>query len=51
MAHFFVFMAYLTNNSGGKRRDVHDRTYRSVYKKFGHSAMVSEYRTDNSWNI
>lgn len=46
-----VLMAYLTNNRGGKQEDVFGRTYRSVYRKFGHAAMLKEYLDENSWLI
>ena len=51
IAHIKVFIAYLTNNLGGKREDVHGRTYRSTYKKFGHRYMVREYCDWNTWHI
>jgi len=46
-----VFIAFITNNLFGKREDVHGRTYRYVYKKFGHKAMLGEYRDTNTWLI
>ena len=46
-----VFFAYLTNNRGGKSVDAFGRSYREVYRKFGHEAMVKEYLKDNSWNV
>jgi hypothetical protein len=46
-----VFMSYLTNNKGGLREDVHGRTYKYTYEKFGHSQMVSEYLSGNTWMI
>lgn len=49
--HIIVFLAFLSNNGTGKQKDVHGRQYRDVYKKFGHMAMVQEYRDKNSWGI
>lgn len=46
-----IYIAYLTNNRGGKREDVHGRTYRQVYKKFGHKEMLKEYKQGNSWYV
>lgn len=46
-----VRLAYLTGNRRGKRKDVHGRTYRSVYRKFGHLRMLKEYLVRNSWSI
>jgi hypothetical protein len=50
-ANILVFLAYLTNNKYGKQVDVHGRTYRYVYKKFCHKAMVNEYLDENSWDV
>lgn len=49
--HVIILMAYLTNNRRGKQVDVHGRTYRSVYKKFGHQAMLDDYRGYNTWLV
>ena len=49
--HLFVFIAYLTNNMLGKSEDVHGRTFRYVYKRFGHRSMVNDYRYGNSWLV
>ena len=49
--HIKVFLAFLTNNRGGKQVDVHGRTYRDVYKRFGHGVMLHDYQTINSWVI
>lgn len=46
-----VLAAYESNNAGAKTVDVHGRTYRQTYEKFGHAAMVTEYLTTNSWFI
>jgi hypothetical protein len=51
MSHILVLLAYWTNNRHGKREDVHGRSYRSVYRKFGHAAMVREYLDTNTWSI
>ena len=50
-ARIRVFIACVTNNKGGKREDVHGRTYRYAYKKFGNEAMAVEYMKTNSWHI
>ena len=50
-AHLKVYIAYLTNNWKGKRKDIFGRTYRSVYKKFGYKAMIKEYLEGNTWNV
>ena len=34
-----------------KPEDVHGRTYKYVYKKFGHKEMLSEYLHGNTWMI
>jgi len=46
-----VKKAYKTNNKGGKQRDENGRTYREVYREFGHSAMVGEYLNKNTWAV
>lgn len=51
IAHIKVWFAGLTNNYFGKREDVHGRTYKYVYKKFGHKKMVGEYLRGNTWLI
>ena len=51
-AHIKVYLAYLTNNRTGKSVDVHGRTYRSVYKQFGHTVMFNDYyHYSNTWFI
>jgi len=47
----FIFVAFMTNNIFGKREDVHGRKYRDVYKRFGHRAMLYDYRNGNSWRV
>ena len=49
--HIKIFWAFITNNYGGLRRDVHGRSYRKAYKRFGHLKMITEYLTENSWRI
>ena len=49
--HIKVRLAYRRNNSGCKSVDVHGRTYKSVYEKFGHKVMVEEYLHGNTWLI
>ncbi len=44
-----VFLAYVFHNWGGKKRDVHGRSYRYVYRKFGNRAMAKEFVYSNSW--
>jgi len=51
IASLCVMRAYLTNNRGGKQRDVHGRSYRSVYRKFGKAAMVDDVMDMNSWAV
>jgi len=46
-----VFLAYCLFNTGGKREDVHGRTYRQVYREFGNKAMAGEFLYPNSWNV
>lgn len=46
-----VFLAYILNNHRGKRKDVHGRPYRSVYREFGNRVMAEEFLYDNSWNV
>ena len=46
-----VYRAYLTNNTKGKREDVHGRSYRYVYARFGHDLMVRDFKTGNSWFV
>jgi hypothetical protein len=49
--HILVFIAFITNNVFGKRKDLNGRQYRYVYKKFGHKAMLRDYHNGNSWRI
>jgi len=51
MANIKVFIAFLTNNARGKSEDVYERSYRSVYLRFGHRAMVKDFLEDNSWLV
>lgn len=51
VSHVIVLIAFATNNRGGKMYDVFGRSYRQVYKMFGHTEMVREYRTHNSWRV
>ncbi len=46
-----VFLAYIVNNRRGKRKDVHGRSYRSVYRNFGNRAMAKEFLYPNSWYV
>ena len=34
-----------------RREDVHGRTYRSAYYKYGHKEMLEEYLGKNTWTI
>lgn len=47
--NLIILFAFITNNLFGKRVDLHGRTYRQVYAKFGHKRMLNEYRHENSW--
>lgn len=51
LAGLKVSIAYWTNNNGGKQEDVHGRSYRYVYEKFGRECMRDEYMHENSWLI
>lgn len=51
MIHIKVYWAYITNNKGKKQYDVHGRSYRDVYEKFGHYCMCEEYLSENTWQI
>ena len=46
-----VWIAGHLNNPYGKREDVHARTYRYVYKRYGHQRMVEEFKTGNTWHV
>lgn len=46
-----VFLAYHLFNIGGKRKDVHGRSYRQVYRAFGNRGMADEFLSTNTWNI
>ncbi len=50
-AYIKTYIAYLTNNRGGKREDVHGRTYASVFKRLGHEKMIREYLYGNTWYV
>lgn len=51
IANVRVYRAYLTNNRRGKREDVHGRSYRSVYERYGHKIMAEEYLDCNTWCV
>jgi hypothetical protein len=51
LADFVVMFAAIFNNPFGKRYDVHGRSYKTVYKRFGHGVMVHDYLNANSWNV
>jgi hypothetical protein len=46
-----VWIAGRFNNPGGRSHDIHGRTYRYVYRKYGHSLMVEEAREGNTWHV
>jgi len=50
-ADLVVLFAFTFNNPFGKRNDLHGRTYKDVYKRFGHEQMVYDYLYCNSWNV
>lgn len=51
MAGINVWLAYCLWNIGGKRKDVHGRTYRQVYRRFGNKTMSDDFLHGNSWNV
>lgn len=51
IASLKVRWAYITGNRHGRRIDLQGRTYKQVYKKFGHLMMLSEYLKNNSWLV
>ena len=50
-ARINVLLAYICNNCGGKKVDVHGRRYRDVYRHFGNKVMTYEFKHGNSWNV
>lgn len=50
-ARINVYLAYLLFNIGGKKKDVHGRRYRHVYRRFGNYAMALDFKNGNSWNV
>lgn len=51
IARINVWLAYLCGNRRGKRVDVHGRSYRSVYKKYGNLIMADDFLHGNSWFV